>query len=59
MSDVKKNDVENKDEKDAGLDVTKVTFDKNGEVTGLSDEVLDSVSGGLKSVNNSCTNSGC
>ena len=30
-----------------GIDIKKVTFDENGEVAGLDDEVLKNVSGGL------------
>ncbi|PRC92797.1 hypothetical protein [Solimicrobium silvestre] len=53
MNDIKKNDVDNKDDKKVGLDVSDITFDKNGEIIGLSDDVLDSITGGL-SVTNSC-----
>jgi len=30
-----------------GIDVSNVTFDPNGKVGGLSDDVLDAVAGGL------------
>lgn len=48
-----------------GIDVDKIGFGEGGETTGLDDDVLDSVSGGLSSipldddnnVNCPCTNS--
>lgn len=42
-----------------GTEITNVTFDENGQVVGLEEEILDDVSGGLlESANNSgCNNS--
>jgi hypothetical protein len=37
-----------------GIEVTKVTFDENGEAVGLDLETLDDVSGGMMSNNGSC-----
>ena len=40
------------DGKPEGLDVGEITFDENGEVSGVPDEVLDAVSGGLMQADN-------
>lgn len=40
------------DGKPKGLDVEGITFDENGEVSGVPDEVLDAVSGGLMQADN-------
>jgi len=39
-----------------GIDVDKIDFDQDGEASGLDDDVLDSIAGGLKSddVNSNC-----
>ncbi len=48
------------DVKQEGINVDQVTFDQNGEIVGLSDDVLDNVAGGLRAVeenNKGCGNS--
>jgi len=40
-------------EQPEGIDVSNVTFDPNGKVDGLAEDVLDSVSGGLAPVDDS------
>lgn len=42
------------------LNIEQVSFDENGEVTGLTAEQLDDISGGVLDSNKNCgTNCGC
>lgn len=45
-----------------GINLENVTFDENGEVAGLADDVLDAVAGGVMKDaegNNGCINGSC
>lgn len=54
-----KNNEKNQVASEEGIKVDDVSFDENGAVVGLADDVLDAMAGGLMSEDAVDTNKGC